>query len=214
MYPLWFVVGPFSLMYVPSTLIVAGDAAATASNIMANELLFRMGIGGSLITQLLQIFVVLALYQLFKSVNKNLSLLMVVFALVGVPISMSNTFNRVAALMLLNGADYLSTFTTTQLHVFAMFFLNLNDYVVLTIPAIFWGLWLLPLGFLIKKSGYFPKIIGTLVVVAGISYLLSSFGHLLFPNYEKLLSLFELLTYGEVLFIGWVVLKGAKIPKN
>ena len=201
-------------MYVPATLIVAGDAGVTASNIMAHELLFRMGIAGSLITQLLQIVVVLVLYKLFKPVNKNLSMLMVVFALVGVPISMVNTFNRLAALMLINGADYLSVLATDQLHALAMFFLNLNEYGVLTIPAIFWGLWLLPLGLLIKKSGYFPKIIGTLVVAGGIGYLFSSFGHLLFPNYEKLLSLFELLTYGEVLFIGWVVLKGAKISKN
>jgi hypothetical protein len=87
-------------MYVPSTLIVSGDAAATANNIMANEMLFRLGIVGSLLVQIIQILVVLLLYKLLKPVNKNMAVLMVVFALVGIPISMLNTLNRVAALLL------------------------------------------------------------------------------------------------------------------
>ena len=100
LYLLWFVIGPFSLMYVPTTLIVSGDAAATANNIMANEWLFRMGIAGSLITQIIQILVVLVLYKLLKPVSKNYASLMVAFALVGVPIAMLNTLNQVAALIL------------------------------------------------------------------------------------------------------------------
>jgi len=212
LYPIWLVVGPFSLMYVPSTLIVAGDAATTASNIIANELLFRMGIAGSLVTQLLQIFVVLALYKLFKAVNNNLSILMVIFAFIGIPISMFNSFNRIAAVMLLSGADYLSAFTTNQLQTLSMFFLSLNDQVILTIPAIFWGLWLLPMGLLIKRSGYFPKILGNLMLVGGVGYLLGSFAHILLPSYKTLLTIFEFMTYGEVVFIGWVIFKGAKLP--
>lgn len=213
LYPVWLIVGPFSLLYVPSTLIVAGDAATTASNIMSNELLFRMGIAGSLITQLLQVFVVLVLFKLFRPVNKNMSLLMVVFAFIGIPISMVNSFNRLAALMLLSGGDYLNAIPTDQLQTLSMFLLNLNEQVILTIPAIFWGLWLLPLGYLIKKSGYFPKILGILVVIGGIGYVLSSFTHLLFPGSETLLTLFEAITYGEVAFMIWVLFMGAKLPK-
>jgi len=82
LYPIWFVFGLFSIMYVPTTLIVPGDAAATANNIIANELLFRMGIAGSLIVQIIQILVVLVLYKLLKPVSKNHASLMVVFALV------------------------------------------------------------------------------------------------------------------------------------
>jgi len=133
----------FSILYVPSKLIVLGDAAITANNIIANEMLFRMGIIGSLITQLILIFAVLALYKLFKPVDKNQALLMVIFALVGVPIAMVNTLNRVAALLVLNGADYLKVFGADQLQSLMMFFLNLNAEGVF-IASIFWGLWLFP----------------------------------------------------------------------
>jgi len=212
LYPIWAVVAIFSIMYVPATLIVPGDATTTANNIMANELLFRMGIVGSLITQLIFIFAVLVLYKLFKPVNKNHASLMVIFALVGVPIAMLNTLNRVAALLLLNGADYLKVFEPDQLHTLVMLFLNLNEQGVL-IASIFWGLWLFPLGYLIYKSGYFPRILGALVVIAGFGYLLGSFTHFLLPNYEVIFPVFELMAFGEILFILWILLKGAKIPE-
>ncbi len=93
LYPIWAVVGLFSIVYIPATFIVAGDAATTASNIMANELLFRMGIAGSLITQIIQTLAVLVLHVLLKPVNKNHASLMVAFALVGVPMAMLNTLN-------------------------------------------------------------------------------------------------------------------------
>jgi len=211
LYPIWFVVGLFSIMYVPTTLIVSGDATTTASNIMANELLFRMGIAGSLIVQIIQILVVLVLYKLLKPVSKNHASLMVVFALVGVPMTMLNTLNQIAALLLLKGADFLKVLGTDQLHIQMMFFLNLNEQGVL-IPTIFWGLWLLPLGFLIYKSGYFPRILGVLVMVAGFGYVLDSFTHFILPDAIPL-PVIILLTIGEILFMLWVLFKGAKIPE-
>ena len=201
LYPIWFIVGFFSILYVPSLLIVAEDATTTASNIMANESLFRIGIAGSLITQLIQIVVVLVLYQLFKPVDKNHALLMVIFALVGVPITMLNTLNKIAALLLLNSADQM------------MFFLNLNEQGVF-IASIFWGLWLFPLGYLIYKSGYFPKIFGVLMAIAGFGYLIGSFTNFLLPGYEAIIQVSDLMTMGEVFFMGWVLLKGAKIPSE
>jgi hypothetical protein len=200
LYPIWAVVGIFSIQYVPANLIVTGDATATASNIMTNELLFRMGIAGSLITQLIHILVVLVLYQLFKPVNKNQALLVVILGLIGVPIAMLNELNKFAALLLLNSADQM------------MFFLNLNEQGIF-IAQIFWGLWIFPLGYLIYNSGYFPRILGVLMVLAGFGYLLGSFTHFLFPNYGALFSIFELMAFGEVLFMVWVFLKGAKIPE-
>ncbi|KAF5423208.1 MAG: protein of unknown function (DUF4386) [Candidatus Methanocomedens sp.] len=199
-------------MYVPTTLIVPGDATTTANNIMDNELLFRMGIVGSIITQLIQILVVLVLYKLLKTVNKNHASLMVIFALVGVPIAMLNTLNRVAALLLLNGADYLQVFGADQLHAQMMLFLNLNEQGVM-IASIFWGLWLFPLGYLIYKSGYFPRILAVLVIMAGFGYLIDFFTHFLLPNYETIGPVLELMTVGETIFMAWVLLKGAKIPK-
>jgi len=211
LYPIWFVIGLFSIMYVPSTLIVSGDATATANNIMDNELLFRMGIAGSLIVQLIQILVVLVLYKLLKPVNKNYAVLMVVFALVGIPISMLNTLNRVAALVLLNGADFLEVFGVDQLHALVMLFLNLNEQGVM-IAQLFWGLWLFPLGYLVYKSGYFPRILGVLLMIGCFGYLLDSFSNFLF-NEEIILPVSILLTSGEILFMGWLLIKGANLPE-
>ena len=211
LYPIWMIVGIFSIIYVPTTLIVTEDAATTAGNILANESLFSMGIAGSLITQLILIVVVLVLYKLFKPVDENHASLMVIFALVGVPIAMLNTLNRIAALLLLSGADYLKVFGADQLQALMMFFLNLNEHGVI-IASFFWGLWLFPLGYLIYKSGYFPKIFGVLMTVAGFGYLIGSFTSILLSNYEAIATVLELMTVGETLFIVWLVLKGAKIP--
>ena len=216
LYLLWFVIGPFSLMYVPTTLIVSGDAAATANNIMANEWLFRMGIAGSLITQIIQILVVLVLYKLLKPVSKNYASLMVAFALVGIPMAMLNTLNQVAALILLNGADFLKVLGTDQLHIQMMFFLDLYKQGVF-IPTIFWGLWLFPFSYLIYKSGYFPKILGVLVMMGCIGYLLDSFTHILLSNYADYEAILDpvilLLTLGELPFMIWFLIKGVNVKQ-
>ncbi len=220
LYPLFFIVGIFSMMYASDSLIVPGDAATTANNIMANELLFRMGIAGTLVVQIIHILVALALYGLFKSVNKNHALLMVIFALVGVPIAMFNELNKVAALILLKGADSLTAFTADQLQAQMMFFLDLNRLGNLSISAIFWGLWLLPLGYLVYKSGYFPRFIGVLLVMGGFGFaLVDPLSHLLLSDYASyeaiLMPLVALLvTPGELLLMGWLVFRGAKLPQE
>jgi hypothetical protein len=141
---------------------------------------------------------------------------MVVFALVGVPIAMLSTLNRIAALLLLSGADYLKVFGVDQLHALVMFFLNLNEQGVL-IATIFWGLWLLPLGYLVYKSGYFPRILGVLLIIGGFGYLLDFFAHFILPNYANYEAIFlpavTILTFGEIIFMGWIVLKGANLPE-
>ena len=201
LYPIWIAFGIFSIVYIPSMLLVAGNAAETASKILANEFLFRTGIVGGLMTQLIFIFAVLLLYKLFESVSKNHSLLMVVLALVSVPIAMLNELNNVAALLLLKNPDQM------------MFFLNLHAQGVV-IASIFWGLWLFPLGSLIYKSGYFPKIISMAVIIGGLGYTLGSFSELLALFSKVILSLFEFMTFGEVVFLLWLVVRGAKLPKN
>jgi len=214
LFPIWMVVGLFAIMYVPTTLVVPGDAAATANNLMANELLFNLGIIGSLITQLIHIVFVLVLYELFKSVSKNQAALIVVLGLVGVPIAMLNTLNQVAALLVLSGADYLTVFTADQSQSLMMFFLNLNEQGIL-IASIFWGLWLFPIGTLIYKSRYFPRVFGYLMIIAGFGYLLGSLARLLLPNAETIFfQVMDVLTYGEVIAWLWVAARGAKLPET
>jgi len=210
--PIWFVVGLFGVMYARISLIVVGNAGETANNIVAHEMLFRSGIVASLITQLIHIAVVLILYKLFKDVNKDHAVLLVVLGLVGVPISMLNTLNRVAALLLASGADYLSVFSSEQLQALSFFFLNLNEQGMF-IATVFWGLWLFPLGYLIKKSGYFPKIIGNLVILGGFGYTFEPFARYLLPAYAAtIVPIVLILTMGEIIFMGWVLFKGAKLP--
>jgi hypothetical protein len=120
---------------------------------MASESLFRLGIVSDLLAPLVLIVVVLLLYRLLKPVDKNLALLMVIFLLAGVPIALLNKLNQFAALQLLSGAGYLTIFTPEQLQALAFLFLRLHNQGS-TIAFIFWGLWLLPLGYLVFKSGF------------------------------------------------------------
>ncbi|MBU4511106.1 DUF4386 domain-containing protein [bacterium] len=199
--------------YVRSTLIVYGDAAATASNIMASESLFRIGFISDLTMITCYFLTACVLYMLLKPVNKNIALLFVLFTLGSVSVLFINALNQFAALLLLSGAGYLTIFGADQLNALAMLFLNLHKYGY-TISQIFFGLWLLPLGYLIFKSGYFPRILGILVMIACFGHLLEFFQIFLFPGYEVIAypGLVAAMI-GEFSLIFWLLIKGAKIPE-
>jgi hypothetical protein len=200
--------GPLALV-IRQSLIVPGDVAATVNNIMANEGLFRIAIVSDLTMQVFWCLLMLALYVLLKPVNKNLASLFMLLGLLIVPIAMLNALNDFAALQLLSGADYLTVFEADQLHAQVMFFLDLHKTGV-SIAGIFMGLWLFPFGYLVSKSGYFPRILGVLCIITGFGYVIDSFAFFLF-NSEAIISLFTFI--GEVVFLFWLVLKGAKIPE-
>ncbi len=147
-----------------SRLIVFGDAAATANNIMASEWLFRLSFVSDLVSIVFFLLAAWALYVLLKSVNKDLALLFWLLNLGGVVVYSINLLNQFAALLLLSGADYLKVFQADQLQAAAMFFLNLyqNGY---WISQIFFGAWLFPLGYLVFKSGFLPRILGIVLMV-------------------------------------------------
>jgi hypothetical protein len=197
-------------MYVSSRLVVSGDAATTASNIMASERLFRIGIVSALLVQIVNIFVVLALYRLLKPVNKNMAMLMVIFLLLGVPIAMLNELNQFVVLLLLHSADYLTVFTADQLRALVPLFLNLHQ-LGISIAGIFWGLWLFPMGYLVFKSGYIPRILGIFLMIGCVGYLIDSFTIFLLPNYEVNIAIFTF--WGEVLFPLWLLIKGVNVEQ-
>jgi hypothetical protein len=203
------ILAPFAEFFVRQSLIVPGDAATTANNIMANELLFRIAICVYLIVAILDIVVAWALYVFLKPANKSLSLLAAWFRVVYAGILAMVLINFVIALQLLSGADYLSAFETDQLHAQAMLFLNAFDYGWSIGLAIF-GLHLLLLGYLVFKSSYVPKLLGILLIIAGLGYFIDSFGKLLSPNYDANIAMFTFI--GEVLLIFWLLIKGARIP--
>lgn len=194
--------GIFAL-YVSSTLIVPGDAVRTANHIIASEMLFRLSIVSTLISPILLTVMVVLLYRLLKPVNQTMARLMVMFLLAGVSITMLNTLTEFAALHLLSGADYLTVFTTEQLQALARLFLRLNSSGG-NIAFIFWGLWLLPLGYLVFKSGFLPRILGVLLMIACFGYLIDSFAA--FLGIGVSVGLYTAL--GEALFPLWLLLKG------
>jgi Domain of unknown function (DUF4386) len=214
LYLLLIVFGVFAEIFVRQRLVVSGDAAATAKNIMDSELLFRIGFVSDLIATTLWILLALALYMLLKSVNKKYASLIVLFALVGSGIQYINMLNQFAALLLLNGADYLTVFETNQLQALAMFFLNLHSTGYL-IAQIFHGLWLLPLGYLVFKSDYFPRILGVLLIIACFSFLVDFFGRFLLLNYGTTISTVVLLpaVIAEFSFCGWLLIKGVNVEQ-
>ena len=177
---------------------------------MASELLFRFGFVGGLITQTLQILLVLVLFKLLKPVSRNIAWLMVIFSLVGIPIAMLNLLNQFAALLLLSGADYLTVFDAGQLHALVMLFLELQSHGV-SIAAIFWGLWLLPLGYLVFKSGYIPGILGILLIIGGFGYLIDFATFFLIPSFGVEISQFTFI--GELLLPLWLLIKGVNAER-
>jgi len=199
---------PFTLIYLPSRLVVPGDAAGTASNILASESLFRFGIVLNLFTFIGQIFLVLALYQLLKVVNRNMASLMVIFSLAAVPIAMLNELNDLAVLQLLSGADYLNIFTTGQLQALMYFFLRLHGQ-GLNIAQIFWGLWLFPMGYLVFKSGFLPRLVGILLMIGCFGYVIQSFAAFLGYN----VSLIFFTSWGELLLLFWLLIKGVNVEQ-
>ena len=154
-YTLISIPGAFALVYVPSKLIVDGNATATASNIASSEALFRAGIACNLISQILFMWVALALYDLFKGVNQRQASLMFGLIVVSIPIALMNELNAIAALHFIHGADYLSVFEKPQRDALAMLFLTLHGE-GFGIAEIFWGLWLFPSGCLCTDRASFP----------------------------------------------------------
>jgi hypothetical protein len=206
------VFGPIAQI-VRSKLFVTGDLDATAQNIMSNEFLFRLGFVSDLAMMVLFLLLPLVLYKLFHSVDKNLSILMVVLVMVSVPINMLNLLNEFAAFHVLSGAEYLNAIGADQLRANAMlsYDLYLHGY---EIANVFFALWLVPLGLLVCKSVFLPKILGILLVVGGCSLFLEVVIYFLLPGYEAV-NTFLLIpqTLSEFAFLIWLLMKGINESK-
>jgi len=214
---LYFLMGitaPIGLLYVPGRLIVSGDATATADRIRASEWLFRIGIGSELFHQTLAVFLVLALYRLFREVNETHAKLVVILgALVSVPIVFVSVLSELAALILVSGAGFLSAFEKPQLDALAYLFIRLRGQGI-NVASIFWGLWLFPLGILIVRSGFIPRFFGVLLFFAGVGYLASAFTTLLVPSYASAVDQVAIiLEVGELPIIFWLLIWGARDQK-
>lgn len=212
LYLLIAVTAPIGLLYVPGQLIVAGDAEATMGRIRASEWLLRLGIGTELFHQIVGILLVLVLYRLFTAVNQRQAALMVIFSLLPVPIVLVNVLNEIAALTLAGGAGFLNAFDRGQLDALGFFFLRLHNQGIV-VAAIFWGLWLFPFGMLVIRSGFIPRFLGVLLLLAGAAYVVSSATSLLLPRYDDAVGQVALIfEMGELPIIFWLAIWGAREP--
>ena len=189
---------------------VSGDAAATARNITTAELTYRVEILTGLVTHVIFLFLVVSLYQLLKDVDRGHALRMVLFVAVGVAVALGNMLHKFEPLELLSGAESWSVFTQPQLGALALGALDAHRGGS-ALPIAFWGLWLFPFGILVMKSGFLPRILGILLLVAGFAYLTASVTAIVVPEYRR--AVWRIMTplyFGEVPIIFWLLIKGAR----
>lgn len=215
---LWYLLlvlaGPLRLIYIPNKLFVHGDATATAANIAAHPWLFRFGMASDLLGAVVLIFLVLAFYRLFKGVDRQLAVLLVISG--GVMPALINFVNVVTdagALMVAQGPEFLSVFAQPQRDALVMLFVRLHHYQIVA-AEILWGLWLFPMGALTYKSGFLPRFIGVWLIINGVAYVVLSLTGLFFPDYQDKVFLFsQPALFGELAIMLWLVIKGARPPE-
>ena len=186
----------------------------TVNNILAFEWLFRLGVVSNLICTICFLFLADALYKLFKSVDKDLVRLMVIFIIASVPVAYLAPLTF-APILLSSGAGYLSAFEPAQLQALAMVFLDMIKQGSF-IAYIFYGLWMFPLGLLVFKSGsgFIPKALGVLLMVGCFGYLVNFLAIFLSLNYKAITSLWMTIAIvAEILCILWLLIKGPKDQK-
>jgi Domain of unknown function (DUF4386) len=203
----------FVHFYVPGQLIVPADAAATASNITTSAGLFRMGIAAELILLLSEVVLSVLLYVLLKPVSKTLSLIAAVSRLAMTTIHGANLLTQFIVLLLLGGAGYLTAFAPDQLNALVMLFLGAYNY-GFTIGIVFLVLHALLLGYLIFMSGYLPRILGVLFLIASVGYLVDSLSHVMVANYTPGPPYLALpIAIAEIAFPLWLLIKGVDVAK-
>ena len=205
---------PFALLYVPSVLIVRGDAVATANNVRNSETLLRLGMAVELFSATVVIFAMIGFYRLFKSVSHKHAMAMMILMLIATPISYLNVLNDLAALTFARGPAFLSAaFDKAQLDAFVLFFFRLHNQGIV-LAQIFWGLWLFPFGIAVIRSGFIPRFVGIAAMMAGVGYVINSSVSLFLPaSAQGIGNLAMILGIGELPIL-WMLIWGAKPHPN
>jgi hypothetical protein len=212
-YLLTIILGVFAEVFVRGAVVVRDDAAATATNILAHESLYRAGLAADLLMLLCYVVVTLLFYGLFKLAGRSLSLLAAFFSLVGIAVLAVNSLNHVAPLVFLGGTKYLSAFDTNQLQAFALLALRMHARGY-TISGVFFGTYCLLIGYLIFRSGFLPRLVGALMALGGLSYLIDSFALFLSPTLgARLHDISVLGGIAELALCLWLLVLGVNAPK-
>jgi len=212
-YLITIIMGVFAEAFVRGAFVVRGEAAATATNILAHETLYRMGLTADLIMLVCYIAVTILFYLLFKPVGRGHSLLAAFFSLVGIAVLAVNALNHVAPLLLLGGANYLSAFEVTQLQTAAFLCLKMHS-LGYSISGVFFGIYCVLIGYLAFRSGFLPRILGVLMAIGGLSYLTDSFAIFLLPALAaRLPDIMVLGGIAELSLTLWLMVMGVNAPK-
>lgn len=209
------ITGVFAAFFVIGDIVVSGNAAATAVNLAASESLYRWGIAAELASALFYVGVTCYFFEIFKLVDRRLSLLAALMSLAGSAVLASNTLNLIAPLLLLSGAEYLAPFPTDQVQALSLFFLKLHGYGYATC-LIFFGLYCLLIGYLIIKGKQVPAAIGLSMILGGLSYLLVSIADIVSPALYEVLPGYTTITalIAELALCLWLIMFGVNTKQD
>jgi hypothetical protein len=214
LYLVIFFVGPFAFFVGRTSVVVPGDPTATVDNLMRSGTMFRLGMVAETLIVLIEIVVSAILYVLLRPVSRPLSLASALARFLQSTIQAVNLFTAVPALLVLGGAGYLAAFEPAQLNALVLMFMDMNAFMIIIWGLIF-GFHLLLLGYLIYKSGFWPKFLGILLLIASLGYLTQSYGHILAPQLDEVLSTAVLVMTipGELAFTLWLLIKGINVER-
>ena len=209
-YLLVVLIAPFRLIYIPYKLFVHDNAAATTSNLINHEFLFRLGLLSDLLVASISLILTYLLFLFFKGVDKRWAMLMLLLGFMDTPAYFFNVMNDVAALLLSKAPAFMASFTRDQLISLSYFFVRLHGEMI-NAAELFWGLWLFPLAILVIKSRLLPRFLGIWLIANGIAYLALCVSGLIFPEYEDLVARIVFpAQLGEVAFVLWLLTMGVK----
>lgn len=208
------VAGALGEMFIRNKIIVSGNAVVTAHNIAASPMLWRIGIAGDLIMHVCDLVVAMVYYLLLRRVNKNLALLSLLFGLIQTAVLVANKMNLLMPLFFLANEDYLKAFDLHQLQALAYISVKAHGY-GFSIGLIFFGFECIIDGYLIFKSGFLPRILGVLILIAGLCYLTNSFALILSPALANLIfpAILAPAFIAELSMSLWLIVKGVNIEK-
>ncbi len=207
--------GGFAQFGVRAQVYVAGDAAATAGNVVANAGLVRVGVVADLLQATVFVFLAMTLYLLLKDVNRNAARAMVVLVAIATTIMCLNMVFQFAALLVATDQSYVTAFGTAGASALVQLLLDIQHYGFL-IAQIFFGLWLVPLGYLAFRSGMFPRALSVLLVVGGVCYLADMIALFLVPELGARINEIIVIpsTVAELWMVGYLLLKGVRAPRR
>jgi Domain of unknown function (DUF4386) len=208
------VLGIFGEVFVRGALVVSGDAAATLDAISTSQLLWRGGIAGDLMMHVFDLPVIVAFYLLLKPIGKGIALLATFLNLIQTAVLVANKLNLLVPLFVLGDASYLKAFAPEQLQALSQLAIKMHGY-GFAIGLIFFGFACLVRGYLLFRSGYFPRIFGILMAFAGLSYLVNSFAMLLAPALAAALfpAVLAPAFVGELALSLWLIFKGVNLAQ-